>query len=58
MQRRNAVTLADRGEYVGDEEADGLSPLTLIGYVIGAQPGFASSDRPQGSPCCLSCETM
>jgi hypothetical protein len=30
--RRNAVTLADRGgEHVGDEEADGLRLLILVG---------------------------
>jgi hypothetical protein len=32
LQRRNAVTLADRGgEHVGDEAADGLRLLIVVG---------------------------
>ena len=44
--RRNAVTLADRGgKHVGDEEADGLRLLIVVG-ACGALIAWRGKDQP------------
>ena len=50
LQRRNAVTLADRaGEHVGDEEADGLRLLILVGAcgAFRSRAPQSRGDRPR-----------
>jgi hypothetical protein len=51
--RRNAVTLAHRGgEHVGDEEADGLRPLILVGACGTFVAALRHSDRRGNSAQC------